>query len=351
MKNKERQYYPGISLLKFTASIIIVLHHYYLNTNLEFLQIFRHGWIFVELFFMISGFLAFRGGAISHMPYYKYIAHVIRKFFPMILFSIFIYTMLGIFYYLKIGNWYRNVSIDFWVIITSLLLQFAGGSVGNVSLGINNPIWFVCVLLICHSFLYIIQQISEKYKFPFAYSFIIMVFLGVSAMTYRINLPFFNVVVARGYYSFFTGCIISLLLEKRKNCFEIYKFAAVVCFLYVLPKLLGFSFMYNNWNLSATFILFPAIVIICALPLNSEKLNKISAFFAGLSFEIYIWHGVLLLIQGLLYECKTIKYDIYVFAGFLTITIITTLFIYIVIEKKLNSFFWAKTKLFFDKHA
>ena len=55
--NETNQYYPGLDLLKYFAAIIILLHHYYLNTKLAGLQIFVHGGIFVELFFMISGFL------------------------------------------------------------------------------------------------------------------------------------------------------------------------------------------------------------------------------------------------------------------------------------------------------
>ena len=114
----------------------------------------------------------------------------------MVLLSILIYAVFGIWYYLKYDSWYRAIAIDFWVVITSLTLQFAGGAVGNVSLGINNPIWFICVLLICHTFLYVIQKLSTKYQFYPVYGFICMIFLGISAVTYKINLPFWNASVA-----------------------------------------------------------------------------------------------------------------------------------------------------------
>lgn len=59
MENKSR-YYPGLDMLKFISALIILFHHYYLNTGINELRIFAHGGIFVELFFMISGF--FGGG-------------------------------------------------------------------------------------------------------------------------------------------------------------------------------------------------------------------------------------------------------------------------------------------------
>ena len=178
---------------------------------------------------MISGFLG--GGVkrnrINQLPYWKYIICIIKRILPMVFASVLVYAILGIWYYLKFENWYRGVIIDYWVVLTSLTLQFSGGAVGNVSLGINNPIWFICVLLICHTFLYVIQKLSTKYQFPPVYGFICMIFLGVSAVTYKINLPFWNASVARGYYSFFLGSIIAFLLDKTKNRRVIYIFALV----------------------------------------------------------------------------------------------------------------------------
>lgn len=56
-KNESKSYYPGLDIIKFIAAIIILLHHYYLNTQLEQLSFTKYGSIAVELFFMISGFL------------------------------------------------------------------------------------------------------------------------------------------------------------------------------------------------------------------------------------------------------------------------------------------------------
>lgn len=55
--NENKSYYPGLDIIKFIAAIIILLHHYYLNTQLEQLSFTKDGSIAVELFFMISGFL------------------------------------------------------------------------------------------------------------------------------------------------------------------------------------------------------------------------------------------------------------------------------------------------------
>ena len=344
------QYYPGLDIIKFLASIIILLHHYYLNTNLPELRFFARGGIFVELFFMISGFLG--GGVklnrVNQIPYWKYIVCIIKRILPMVLLSILIYAILGIQYYLQFGSWYRAIAIDFWVVITSLTLSFSGGAVGNVSLGINNPIWFICVLLICHTFLYVIQKLSTKYQFYPVYGFICMIFLGISAVTYKINLPFLNASVARGYYSFFLGSIIAILLDKTKNRRGIYVFALVTILIYVLPKLLGWSFMYNNWRLSIPLVFFPAILTLGTYPLQNIMIEKISRFIGGWSFEIYIWHGVILLVQGFLYKGGLIQYNFTILVNFFIIVIIFSLLMYS-LEKRLNSFFWKKVNSFISR--
>lgn len=107
--------------------------------------------------------------------------------------TVFVYTITGILYYFTFGEWYRQVSIDIWVFLTSLFLIFAGGAVGNVMLGVNNPIWYLCVLLICHSLFYVIVQTFDKKKIPICYGYLGMVLIGLAATTYGFSLPFLMV--------------------------------------------------------------------------------------------------------------------------------------------------------------
>lgn len=333
---EERKYYPCIDLIKFVAAIVIVLHHYYLNTGITQLQMFANGGIIVELFFMISGYL---GGIskerIKKITYHRYMHNVIRKIVPMTIITAFTYCFFALWYYLKTGEWYRDAAINFWNIISSLGLIFRGGAIGNISIGVNNPIWYLCVLLICHTFLFMIVKMSYHYPIPVIYGYIIMIFIGFAVITYEYNLPFFNMAVARGYYSFFIGCVIAMLLDNVKDKKQLYVVACCTAIVYLLPRFLKWSFMYENWNLSMPVILFTAIVIVGTIPL-SKKYYNISRYLGRISFEIYIWQASFLLIQGLLHVYGIISYNVSSCVGFLTALMIFSMLMSIMFEEKIN---------------
>lgn len=343
----ERVYYPGLDFLKFASAIVILLEHYYGNTGLPQLSVIRNGGIAVDLFFMISGFLCVGGGKnrIVKTSYSEYIFRIAGRFVPMVSITVTLYAVFGTLYYMCFGEWYRSVIIDFWNILTSYLLIFKGGAVGNLALGVNNPIWFLCVLLICYSLFYMIMRMTNKYKWPVIYGFLCMIFIGLAASTYALELPFLNGAVGRGYYSFFMGCIIAILMEKSKDKRKLYFLAFVQICVYILPLLSGLDFLYNNWTLSIVFILFTAMVVIGTYPLPAW-LNGISRFLAGISFEIYIWQGIFFIIQGMLYHRGIIEYTRKTFFAFFLIVILFSAGVYVFAERKLNLAFANKIDKF-----
>lgn len=339
MEHKSR-YYPGLDMLKFISALIILFHHYYLNTGINELRIFAHGGIFVELFFMISGFF---GGVKKEkslrFTYIEYLLNVCRRFVPMAMLSVSIYAICGVTYYILIGEWYRDVAIDFWSLYNSLLLTFAGGAVGNISRGINNPIWYLCVLVICHTLLYFIHRLSNRYNVSRVYGYLLIVMVGVAATTYEINIPFCNPLVARGYYSFFVGAILAVMVENGLlNSKKPLVISILTILIYVTPKCIGWDFLYENWKLSMPFVLYPAIMMLGIYPIFDDVTSKAMRFLSGWSFEIYLWHGALLVIQGLLYAFGIVNYELKTFIVFSGVTTIVSLFMYIAIEKRLNIF-------------
>lgn len=127
-------------------------------------------------------------------------------------------------------------------------MVFKGGAVGNLALGVNNPIWFLCVLLICYSLFYMIMRMTNKYKWPVSYGFLCMIFIGLAASTYALELPFLNGAVGRGYYSFFMGCIIAILIERSKDKRKLYFPAFVQICVYILPLFFGLDFCIITGN-------------------------------------------------------------------------------------------------------
>lgn len=104
-------------------------------------------------------------------------------------------------------------------------------------------------------------------------------------------------------------------MERINKKQSLYCMSVAVVLLYILPKLLGVNFLYNNWRLSIVFTLFPALMIIGSCPLP-KWVELFSRFLAGIGFEVYMWQGVFFIFQGWLYNKGIIKYNFETFVIF-----------------------------------
>ncbi len=334
---QKRKWYPGLDFIKFSAALAIVLEHYYGNTGLVQLDFIKYGGIAVDLFFMISGFLAGmrKREVVPSIPYKEYLVKAAGKYVAITVVTVVIYAVLGIAYHERFGEWYRKVAINLWSLLTSFLLIFKGGAVGNVRLGVNNPVWFLCVLIICHSLFYALIRFLCQKQIPVMYGYMGMIFIGLATVTYEFNLPFFNSFAGRGYYSFFLGCVLAIIAE-RANPKKLYCFSLALVLTYLLPKMVGLGFLYENWKLSIVFTLFIGLVLWGIRPW--PKGANICRFLSGLSFEIYMWQGIFFIIQGWLYAAGIIKYNMQTFVVFMSGLVSFSLIMYLWVEQRLNAF-------------
>ncbi len=307
--------YIGLDLIKFASAIIVLFHHYYLNTENPTVAIFAGGWIVVELFFMISGYVSV-GGADS-LRYREYIGRNISRLLPMVWATGLTYVFLGSIYFHSFAEWYRGCNINYWSIIASLSLFFAGGPIENI-LGINNPTWYLCVLLICFSVYWCIEKLHRKKYISTSFGFVIMIFLGMAIKSFAIQLPFLNGISARGYIPFFLGCLlrkIRELLDER----VIIVYSSFAIGLWWIPRILGMGYLYDYSDYSICFILYPALILLGSLSkmLVDIRLKPLFRW----SYYIYMWQGCFLIIQGYLYKSGVIKYNNLIMFIFVVFTV------------------------------
>ena len=84
---------------------------------------------------------------------------------------------------------------------------------------VNNPTWYISVLLLCYLFFYILFKVAKKLKIDEMYLYATMIFIGLSINKYAIQLPFFNTDVCRGYYSFFWGVILARIMPRIQEIY------------------------------------------------------------------------------------------------------------------------------------
>ena len=160
--------YLSIDLYKLLFTYLIVLHH----TNM-FSQFIVRGYIVVEFFFMVSGFLFYRSYRVNYeLSIYEFIKKRVIRLYPGYFLS-----------YVLIYFWGRVTRYDFLInnnyskILELLLLQGIG--IPNVKT-MNYPLWYLSVMLWGEILLYIlIKKLGDR---RFNYVGIVMIVLIVCRM-------------------------------------------------------------------------------------------------------------------------------------------------------------------------
>lgn len=338
-----KRYFYSIDLLKFFLSLLILIHHFQITTMVDFKYIdFAEGQISfgtaVEFFFIISGFLSAQRIKETHeISFESYMIKKIRRLCPMAVLSVLCMTLLMLFDFFVFGRFEDHLIPSIYKIFSSIFFIFSGWSI-KAGRGINNPLWYVNVLILCYILFYILLKISEKTHIKELYLFIFLCLLGIGIHDYEISLPFFNESSGRGFAAFFYGVILSFIYNEYSHRYinRVSYFVLLVCLL--LGKAYYAAFFEHEWG-ALTFVFFPACFFTI---LNLERLlnKRLFKYLGGISYEIYIWHSffnqLLLMFKEpmtMLYKRPALFFIIYAFivVGFSTI-------MYFFVEQRFTDF-------------
>lgn len=216
---KER--YDNLDLLKALAAVLIVFHHYQQVFHVTFDGINFYGGSFywgnlVELFFMISGFVMAVSDRKGKNVFQKFLRKCIRIYPSTILACTALIIIVYIGYF--ITGEFISTSTDFtniMTVISSYLLIFSGWFL-SIGLGINNPTWYLCILLLCYLIYFAIEVISEKAHLNRNILYLIVFWFSLLGKHFGKSLPwFFTHQNQRGYTCFFLGVLLYNLVVKR----------------------------------------------------------------------------------------------------------------------------------------
>ena len=335
----------SLDLLKFIMAILIVFHHYQQNTGMRGSAVnFYEGTIYwgslVELFFIISGYLSAVGmERIEEQNFREFILNKAIRIYPMAMLSVLFTTAAGFLYVVVYKEWYGGVRLTLWKLWNSLLLTVSGGAVSD-GLGINWPLWYLCVLLYCYVIMYFIIWFCNRRGLNRIYGFILMSLIGLSVLQYDIKLPFFNEYSGRGYAAFFLGMLLFYIWSTVSH--KILVTYSVVALIVSMAIYFGaYSLFAANMRDVMTYIIFPPVLFL-TLAMDGIFKPKVidKAELGGIAYDIYLWHncGICVwMIAGRMTEM--IDLDDYgmmfVFTGIL---VMVTVFLYHFIEKKLTHY-------------
>ena len=284
-----------MDLLKFLLALLILFHHFQMTVSVDFgfidfvSGVFNFAMI-VEFFFLISGFLAAcKMKKTAESSFESYILNKIQRLYPTAVLSVLILSALMIFDYLFNGQFRQGLVPDVFKIFNSILITFSGYSI-KVGRGINNPLWYVGVLMICDILFYLVLKISRKTGIRELYLFIFICLLGIGIHDYGIDLPFANLDVSRGYSAFFYGVIMYYIYDNYSHSFLTMGSLVVSVICAGLFLFDNVSFFGYDWG-AFVFIVFPCVMF---LMLGMEKFlgHKLFKTLGGMSYQIYIWHSL-----------------------------------------------------------
>ena len=297
---RKQQYYRSFDILKFVCAIIIACVYHYKNdfynvTLFDNIPVLReltsYGYVLVEIFFIISGFLFFK-------RYFKKIKEqklsftsFMKKRYSRLIFvsglTIILMFLLEQFYYLKNGSYWLCYSND----LGSLILQLIGIQywVNAYTLSLNNVVWYISVLLFCYILFFYLSRLVIKKKNIFI--FLIPFVISLLVQNYSLNVPLLNYDMTRGIISFSVGVLLGCFTENLKNKKVIFIFSfsnlllVSLCYALLGRQILGELIFLNV-------IVYPIIILI--LICIDDKLKFISSKFTkylgNISFGIYLWN-------------------------------------------------------------
>jgi len=295
----------GLDVLKITATVIIIFHHYQQNTETLFYDGFNFyggSWFYwgylVELFFMISGFLMYRyvpaitEGKISLVQWY--IKRTVRLL-PLLAASVVVYEAL-----LHVHASYCSEcvmcfgqTINLWGSIITSLGMHAGGAFAIP--WINTPTWYVGVLIILYVVFYIVTALSEKVKCPLLYAYIFMVLLGCSVITSGLLFPYFNDDIGRGYACFFLGLLLGMYVDQYGVSVKVGITALLVSASFVFLCLFHANPMMEDIRFSLIFVLYPSLILFTESGISKALFrHRFWGVWSQCSYNAYIWHNVVI---------------------------------------------------------
>lgn len=346
MTHINKQRIATLDFIKFVAAILIVFHHFqgdfsYDSTLIKFSGGYVYFGYIVEMFFLISGFLmGMRNSDYKQQPFGKFMGNRLKRLLPMTTYSSVVFIILVILFKIFFDIWFYSAPLSPIMILKSLLLVYCGGALPYQNTEPNCILWYLCVLIICYAFYWIILFLAKKLQVSPRFMFAGMIFLGISLNAYSINLPFFNFYTSRGYMSFFFGVVLVEIFEciKNKKLISIFSFCILISFIlygyYDYELLLGTGL---DQEMTLTFILYPALIgfftnTICLQHLFDNKLIKL---LGHISFEMYICQYHVFMIIHLLEMIGILKFPRNDFGMIIVLVLIisVSLFVYFFVEK------------------
>lgn len=297
----------SIDSLKGIACLVIAFLWHYLNMQPKgqgmplqsvFGIFYDYGQYFVELFFMISGFVmayCYKDKIMDGEDFLPYIVKRYKHLYPTFFTTLMFMTVMEVFYNAITGSFYVY-KVSVWHFILNLLCIQTGWLTTDQSF--NGPAWCISVEIFLYILFYIATKFSKNDKNIYVIiNGILFVFATVMIYLGGGSYPILNMFMMRGVSCFFAGVLLCELNDWLETDLKQKIANGLLIGLVVFRFALHFS-TYSFWENESTgrlcLILFewPIILfgVINCLPLRKVMEIRPLQFLGSISMDIFLWH-------------------------------------------------------------
>lgn len=337
-----RKFY-GIELLRFLASLAIVIFHWglsfgFLNLDANYTYhsilkiIYAHGDVAVSIFFVISG-IVFSNIYLEEKENSSFVGFFIKRFarlYPLHILTLLLIIVIQFLFSNIFGNNQLYTFNDLYHLFLNIFLLLGIGLEEGRSF--NSPVWTVAMEIYVYFVFFFCIAYIKKYRILFVlliYSLII-----VADKTNVIELDFIRRYLNLAWFLdyarlFFSGVFIFLIEKKFKDS----KFLYIgTIFLFVITSSIKFYFFIFIPSLVMLFVLIDKIII-------SKEIKKIFEILGSLTYSMYLLHTVTflyLLFILKVFDKVSFFYSNTAFISYVAATIALSLLSFRYFEKPLN---------------
>ena len=290
--------------------------------------IYEYGWIAVQFFFLLSGFIFFKlyleKVSERKISLNKFVILRVSRLYPLhflTLFFVFIIYMT-----LNFNNFYNPINVNLKHLILNLLLIHEWGFKSYASF--NEPSWSISIEFL----MYLIFFLIALNKNIILNSIIIIIISSLIFFKYKF--------IGYGGYCFFVGGLSYLLNQKlRLNVnYKIFYLIIIILIFSLFLKITNFDTVIQKIIL-LTFI-FPSLIN-CLFLINNKLpyAGKNLSILGDISYSIYLLHFPIILTTLLIFNFFNFKLDFNLpifFTSYLIITIFISIIVYKFFETPLK---------------
>ena len=296
----DRVHYPALDGLRGLAILLVVVYH-----NFGFINVFFFGWLGVDLFFVLSGFLItdILLKTVGKKGYLKnfYIRRVLR-IFPLYYLCLILFLIVLPQTTIQLDvQYYVDHQVWLWTYLQNWIYTFQSPGQTNAlnhlwSLAVEEQfylLWPLAVLIIR----------KPGYLLLFI-SLVLVAVLGLRLLVWMnqiSDLAYFNLYTFTRIDGLCIGCMIALLQRVKSNFLEKNKAIIVLCFaglnfgFFFVNRRYQFSFPYLAFAGYTTFAMMFGLLVNEAVTRQSKLINllfnnPLLKFFGKISYGFYVFH-------------------------------------------------------------